>query len=259
MKLYLKVNRPEGKRFVFLDMVTRQFNYKKVVFLYPEKATEVPTEFAEQLLDRDPHLVSKDPYDENYDPKLIRAAEIRKEQESNRIKYNPETTEQRKVANARFQRKKNVAVQPQVDPGLDQKAEEEAIVENVIKDHGEDPMQYVEILAQVSEFDREKMTIDTIRHFGKLINCRFTGKKREPLLKQLNKRCEELTAKIEEYMKNGPEGYMKDATTVSDQAEAPGGESGLPETEKEPMIEEPVEGFTAEEPVQEEETAESEK
>lgn len=234
MKLYLKLDRPGGKRFVFLDPITRQFNYKKVVFLYPEKPTEVATEFAQQLLERDPHLVSKDVYDAKKDPKLLRIAEIEKENKANQGKYNPETTEERITANARFMRRDNKGVQPPKDAGLDQAAEEKVITEKVILESGEDPMQYVEILAQVSELNKEQMTIDSIRHFGKLVGCHFKGKKRDGLLKQFDARCEELTGKIEKYMETGPEGYLEKEAETGNQVDGPSNGSALPEASEKP-------------------------
>lgn len=63
MKLYLNVNRPKGKTFRLFDLYGRLDKAVKPIVLYPDKPTEVPSEIAERLLEQDPNLVSKKPYD----------------------------------------------------------------------------------------------------------------------------------------------------------------------------------------------------
>ena len=62
MKLYLKIDRKEGKMCGYLDRKTLQA--KRVAVLYPHKPTEVPDKAAELMLEQNPHLVSKTPFRE---------------------------------------------------------------------------------------------------------------------------------------------------------------------------------------------------
>lgn len=61
MKLYLAIDRPEGKRFRFLNRDATIDTKAGQFVLYPNEATEVPDELAERLLKQDGHLVSKKP------------------------------------------------------------------------------------------------------------------------------------------------------------------------------------------------------
>ena len=62
MKLYLKVNLPEGKRVRLIDTATRKIDQRGTFHLYPTESTEVPNAIAEKLLNQDGHLVSKEPF-----------------------------------------------------------------------------------------------------------------------------------------------------------------------------------------------------
>ena len=56
--LYLKINKPAGKRFYLRNPATGAIDYSKVYILYPDKPVKAP----EALLEQDPHLVSKKPF-----------------------------------------------------------------------------------------------------------------------------------------------------------------------------------------------------
>jgi hypothetical protein len=63
MDLYLKIDRPEGKKFLFVEngKIRRlRDGSRPSVILYPDRPTSVANADAEHLLTQDPHLVSKD-------------------------------------------------------------------------------------------------------------------------------------------------------------------------------------------------------
>lgn len=85
MDLYLKIDKPSGKRFRIWKNSARVEFHKEEFVLYPHKPTEVPDKFAKILLEQDPHLVgtklhenyNKNPLDDQ--PTLDEMKEVLKE------------------------------------------------------------------------------------------------------------------------------------------------------------------------------------
>jgi len=63
MNLYLKVNLPEGKRIRLRDKWTDKIVYKDTFILFPNKPCDILDKKAKRLLEQDPHLVSKTPFE----------------------------------------------------------------------------------------------------------------------------------------------------------------------------------------------------
>ncbi len=63
MQLYLKINRPGGKKFLFIDRGKVRKNRdgsRPSIMLYPDRPTEVSNVDGRHLLIQDPHLVSEE-------------------------------------------------------------------------------------------------------------------------------------------------------------------------------------------------------
>ena len=62
MKLYLKIDIPEGKRVRFCDELTGKVDYKHTYVLFPKKAVEIEDGIGEKLMKQNPHLIGDKPY-----------------------------------------------------------------------------------------------------------------------------------------------------------------------------------------------------
>ena len=61
MKLYLKIDLPQGKRIRLVDPRTKQVDYNQQYKLYPDEPVEIADDIAERLLQQEPHLIGKTP------------------------------------------------------------------------------------------------------------------------------------------------------------------------------------------------------
>ena len=93
MDLYLAVVLPEGekagKRVRLRDKWQDKVDYKNSFVLYPTKATKVPDDVAEKLLEQDPHLVSTKPFKETTESTEITKEEKKEINNSEPLDYEP--------------------------------------------------------------------------------------------------------------------------------------------------------------------------
>lgn len=236
-ELYLKIKQ-NGMKFSPIDPVTNRVNKKIVVILFPEKATKVDTSVANVLLEQNPHLISTEPYQESEDIQV----KTRKESEAHRAEIEKkrmmETTEERRKANARFVRvaqgtmaRQKMKTAPSVDKGLMYSGDRNAIDDKGKPRFKDDPMQYVEILAEFAEVNRETVKREELRNFAKNLNVKL-GKKSSvsAILPVLDERAEKLTKQIKAIMDRTKKADVATARKV-EEAEAnllrPSKSSGL--------------------------------
>lgn len=266
--LYLKIRQDAGMKFSPVDPLTNRVNNKVkegggVFLIFPEEPTEVDSKIAAVLLKQNGHLLSTEPYKEDEDVRVKTRKDAEKYKADLESKRTMETTEERAQSNARFVKVANTTaarihqkVRPSHDPGLLYGGDR-----NVIDDKGEDqykddPMGFVETLAEFSEIDREKVSVLQLRHFAKQLKVKLGNiQSKNKVLAALDERSAKLTKQIQAIMERKNKALAADAIRIAEVESAiPKPEHGsglLPKSTIEPEPEPGIE--PGPEPVAEEE------
>lgn len=186
MKLYLKINKPDGRRMRLIDPRTVRIIPGSEVVLYPSKPTEVKD--GQAYIDQAPHVVSDKPYSEKADPNLIaqkeRAKALKEKGEPGRAMTPAEILSKQK-----FMRTHNQVNNPR----------ELAIIENA---DDTDYMAYEETMAMLAATDLDPIkTKKPLQAICNSLDVKFTSKNNVESLKALiNERAEFITGKMEEQL-----------------------------------------------------------
>jgi len=208
VNLYLSIRQDSGMKFSPVDPLTNRVNKKVILLIFPEKPTAVDENVAAILLEQNPHLLSKDPYQADNDVRLNTIKTGQQHLKYIEAKRTMETTEERSKANARFVRvaETNSArlrqkVKPSFDKGLMFGGDQNAINDEGEFVNAENPMKYLDVLQEFSETPKEDLNRERIRYFAKTLDLKLgRANTIASLLPLLDERAAKLTLQIKAYI-----------------------------------------------------------
>lgn len=205
IKLYLQINEKNGKRMRPLHPRTKLPIVGKEVILYPDKPTEVSTEIAEILLEQDPKFVSLKPYDPEKDP-MIQVLKMRQSRLDRSKKMQEKEMREREKANLKFKRIKEEqgVMAAAYQEELRKKKEEKEKVVAKTKDSDSDDYiaLYTPSLSELAERKLEEMKPSEFKEYAGRLGFKLNGRTKAGWILQMEKRCDELSLKIQEQMKS---------------------------------------------------------